>query len=664
MHGLEIELNLGRSLVLAALGAVFLSPNSFARGASPYLPLSLSPDIERQVERVLVLAGKPVVRRPIAMAVVLDALPRACELDRAACEQVRSYLRRYMNPYAVTNLEIEGAVTAGDSESVEPNRHGERVDSPWRASASGYFQWGDYVIVNAGGVAYDGEAIPTGSFLSLGFDFAQIDIGFRDHWLSPLRDSSSLMGTQAPTMPSITLSNYEPISPLGVTYEVFAAEMSEQDGIVHQGGTVSGSPRIAGVQVGIEPTVGYALTANRITQYGGGGVLGGDSFSDFVDALTQTRNDANMGLTEVNNRAAALASSILFPGKIPFAFSIEYAGEDNAYAEGYRLGATNLSLGLDLPRLGKNFDATLEISEWQNDWYTHSVYTEGLTEDGRVIGHWFGDQRVFGNAIGGDSQALSVGWRRRPDQHLRATYRTMALDPRWVRSGIVPDYERYHFLGVNLTTQWREFPIELELAGGRDIFGDSFARLSASIDFISRATLKGGGDWDDEASPGVAEWFVDVGANYSKATKLLEVGFPPPPATYATNGHIGFGARRSVSERGDIGFRLELDDVDENYLLSVRALDYRYRLGRRLALSGFLGVARYDYGLATNGYYWGAGIQLRDVLPKWDVGFDWRHHETLNRDKALPTDPVPSPETHPRLYIDIDGVTLYVSRRW
>ena len=142
-------------------------------------------------------------------------------------------------------------------------------------------------------------------------------------------------------------------------------------------------------------------------------------------------------------------------------------------------------------------------------------------------------------------------------------------------------------------------------------------------------------------------------------------GRPSPETTaWRTNAHVGFGARRGVSERGDIGFRIELDDVDENYLLSIRAVDYRYRLGRKLALSGFLGVARYDYGLATNGFYWGGGVQLRDVLPKWDIGLDWRHHETLNRDKALPTDPVPSPERHPRLYIDIDGATFYVTRRW
>ena len=58
-----------------------------ARGVTPYLPLNLDPQIERQVERVLILADKPVMRRPIPAAVVLDALPKACEVDAALCER-------------------------------------------------------------------------------------------------------------------------------------------------------------------------------------------------------------------------------------------------------------------------------------------------------------------------------------------------------------------------------------------------------------------------------------------------------------------------------------------------------------------------------------------------------------------------------------------------
>ncbi|MFL6551581.1 MAG: hypothetical protein ACJ8OJ_23035, partial [Povalibacter sp.] len=223
----------------------FFSGISAARGVSPYLPLNLSPEIERQIERVLILAGKPVMSRPIAAATVLDALPAACERDRELCKAVEGYLRLYMHSYGILSVRPEIAATNGDSTAPIPNRHGQSVDSSWQISANGYLQFGDYVVLNAGGVANDDFATATGSFLSVGFDFAQLDIGFRDHWWSPLSDSSSLISTEAPTMPSITLSNYRPLTPQGISYEVFAAKMSSQEGIEYFDTTTAGNPRLA-----------------------------------------------------------------------------------------------------------------------------------------------------------------------------------------------------------------------------------------------------------------------------------------------------------------------------------------------------------------------------------------------------------------------------------
>src|SRR5690606_29094152 len=106
-----------RSLCFSLTGMFLLLPAvSSARGPSPYLPLDLAPAIERQIERVLILAGKPVMRRPIAAAVVLDALPLACERDRRLCDEVREYLDRYMGRYGVSHARAAGAVTSGDSE--------------------------------------------------------------------------------------------------------------------------------------------------------------------------------------------------------------------------------------------------------------------------------------------------------------------------------------------------------------------------------------------------------------------------------------------------------------------------------------------------------------------------------------------------------------------
>jgi hypothetical protein len=123
------------------------------------------------------------------------------------------------------------------------------------------------------------------------------------------------------------------------------------------------------------------------------------------------------------------------------------------------------------------------------------------------------------------------------------------------------------------------------------------------------------------------------------------------------------GARRSVSSHSDFGVRVELDRLDDHNMISVRALDYRYRFSRKLAFGAFFGAARYDFGLPAYGYYWGIGAQVMDLLPGWDLSLDARQHEKIGRDKTLPDDPLATPD-RTRLFFDADGLTLYLSRRW
>lgn len=651
-------------LIGIGVGLLSMTDGAQARGVSPYLPLNMSPHIERQIERVLILAGKPVMRRPIPAAVVLDALPNACEADRAACDQVRRYLRQYMKQWGLGIAEIEGAVSTGDSQSVIPNSHGEAVDSTWRIEAQGFWQPHDHVLVNVGGIAYNEETTPTGSYLSLGFDWAQLDVGFRDHWLSPLTDSSSLISTEAPTMPSVTLSNYRPISPLGIGYEVFAAEMSEQDSIVIDDTFTTGKPRLAGLHGSIEPVIGYSLAITRLTQYGGGARNRGTS-SDFKDALLESSNVLGNGVG-AQNRVVAVTSSIQFPGNLPLAVHAEYSAEDNAYKGNKLLGATNFSLGLDFPVIFDSFDLKIEASEWQNDWYVHYLYPYGLTNKQRVIGHWFGDQRLLGDAIGGSSQMLRAGWQLSSSGYVQATYRTSKHDTDWRRGEDAGfQYQRTQSLGVAFSSDVRGWPFTAEISVGEDPFGESFARLTAAVDLAGFGIYQRSqyAERRSSADPSV-DFFVDAGAYYHTVRRILAVDIPVIRTESRTTPHVGLGVRRKVSTRNDVGVRLELDnDVDGYRLWSFRAVDYRFRWTPHVAFAGFFGAARYDVRLPAYGWYWGLGIQYSDVLPKWDLALDARHHEKLGRDKTLPNDPPSTPE-RTRMFFDMDGFTLSLSRRF
>ncbi|MBV8308138.1 MAG: hypothetical protein JO274_11715, partial [Gammaproteobacteria bacterium] len=202
---------------------LLLAGQAQARGVSPYLPLNLDPELEREVERVLILGDRPVMTRPIPAAMVLDALPKACSIDPVLCRRVRRALKPYMQDSALEFASAELSAVNGDSKMVIPNLHGQTEQSQYQVAGAGFIQPNDYLLVNLGGVAYDGRQKATGSFLSFGADWMQIDVGFRDHWWSPMTDSALMISTEAPTMPSITISNWRPLTRVGWQYEVFLA---------------------------------------------------------------------------------------------------------------------------------------------------------------------------------------------------------------------------------------------------------------------------------------------------------------------------------------------------------------------------------------------------------------------------------------------------------
>ena len=650
------------SLSAAAAVLGLFSSLAGARGVSPYLPLNMAPEMERQIERVLILADKPILSRPIAAATVLDALPAACRIDEVLCGEVRRYLNRYMRKIGVDHASVEGAV-ADDSVRPVPNRYGLRTDSAWQVAASGHWQPSDYAIVSVGGVAYEDEAVPVGSMVSLGFDFAQLDIGYRPRWYSPFTDSSMLISTEAQTRPSITLSNYRPLTSLRFTYELFLSEMEYSDQIVFGTTGTAGKPRLGGMRIGIEPAAGWSLSANRLLQFGGGDREG--SFTDFLRALWRPREyDNNVSETgsqdnQFGNQLASFTSRFIFPGATPFSAYLEYAGEDTSYEGNYRLGNSALSIGVHFPRLWRHFDLTVEASEWQNAWYVNGLYGDGLTENGLVLGHWGADQRVLGDGVGAQTLMARLGWEPRFGGLMQFRARTVNNE-----SYSAIDYERGYDVSVSYARTLSGFTAGAEIIAGRDTFGDSFSRLAGFVRFGDDWDSGGAtGDWSSDIKrPRGAELFVDAGIAASEVTIRLGDGSPKQTTSMEATPHLGIGARRAVSERSDLGVRAEIDRIDDHMLLAVRAVDYRYRFQGPLALTAFLGAARYDLATPAYGYYLGAGAQWRGILPNFDLSLDLRYADKVARDKLLSTDP--GSELRPDSFYDIVGGTVSLSYRF
>jgi hypothetical protein len=645
-----------------------------ARGVTPYLPLNLDPQIERQVERVLILADKPVMRRPIPAAVVLDALPKACEVDAVLCERVRRFLGNYMHVSGVAFASYEVATASGSGDRiVMPNQHGASADSHYRAAAAGYLQPSDYVLLSVGGVADEGRVTATGSMLSAGFDWAQLDLGYRDHWWSPMTDSSMLISTEAPTMPSITLSNYRPLTRLGLQYEVFVARMSHSNDIeLTSGALTSGYPKFGGLHLSLEPVSGWALGAQRIIVWGGG-AAGGQSFKDILKAFfnpskAQSTGFGTQSQDVIGKQEGGVSSRFIFPGRTPFAVYFEYAGNDTVQGHNYLLGKPDLSVGIDFPRVGP-FDLTLEASQWEPTWYVHhhtsvqTGYGDGITNDRLTIGHWFGDQRLFGDAVGGRSNMLRLGWEPPFGGRLEAEYRMLVNDSYY---SAIP-YRHENTGSLSYSHPWREYAAGVEVDAGRDVFGGSFTRVAG---FLRYGDALGSGSAESlDGSLGAeraegSELYLDVGVSSNRIQEDIASTLPRTTTPASSGAHVGLGARRQVSEHQDLGVAIEADDIRGRSLVSVRALDYRYRFDSPLAMNLFFGASRYSLNTPAFGWYFGAGPQWRNVLPGWDLEVNYKYGIKISRLRVSPTDPNPPGDYRPDAFYNVYLWTVGVSRRF
>ncbi len=340
---------------------------------------------------------------------------------------------------------------------------------------------------------------------------------------------------------------------------------------------------------------------------------------------------------DFGNQTAALTSQFVFPTAQPFAVYFQYAGEDGSRNEGWRLGNVALSAGLDIPRLWNRFDLNYEVTDWQNGWYVHHIYPAGQSNDGHVIGHWGGDDRVLGDGVGAQSHSLRIGWMPSFGGRVELRYRTLQNE-----DYSTVDYERQHELTLRYSRSAQQFVYGAEINVGRDVFGEDFGRIGGFVRLVPGEPEAGIGLTQPRADDlrRRVQLFVDAGLNVTRLEfDPSDKGLTPQREVSTTGPHVAIGVRGAVSRRSDIGTRIELDEIDGRTLIGVRAVDYRYRIGEKLALTAFAGAARYDAETAAYGYYGGIGAQWRDVVSGFDLSLDLRATDKIARDALLPTDP-------------------------
>ena len=455
--------------------------------SSLYLPLKQQPHIEAKIERLFIAANIPIAKRPISVKRLELALNKAANLEPALSSEIHRYLQRYKKNAAITQFSFEVAADKASFQSL-PNNRGQLSHSNYSASVQGYYAVSDTVKINAGFVAYDqgsddDQVFAEGSYISIGPDYLQLDIGFRAHWLSPFQDSSMLLSSNAPSMPSLTLSNALPLNFMQMDYEVFYAQMSHSDRIRSndRSSYLPGTPKLFGLHLGFVPVAGLSIGLNRLMQYGGAD--NDESISSLLRAfLAPGKNDnsgGGEGVTredsDFGNQLTSITTRFTFPGRYPVAVYMEFAGEDTSHPSKVHIGNSSLMFGLHLPKFTAFLDASYEYAQWQNGWYINGNYPDGLIQNGTIIGHW-GASRI-GKGIPASTHSVKLIWLSNSRHELQAYVRRLTNDSVNTQYNYRSAYEihlqyAYNLRGTRLGCGWLI---------GKDVIDNGYVRLAGFI---------------------------------------------------------------------------------------------------------------------------------------------------------------------------------------
>ncbi|MET1253614.1 capsule assembly Wzi family protein [Aliikangiella maris] len=466
--------------------SILISTSQIAVASQHYLPIKTDPLFELELEKLASVAQMPTMSKPYHLDTLVGYLDKIRISHPQLYQRISQYISRYKSTYNITQLSAEIAYSDVDFKNL-PNRRGQDSDSEFTGVVAGYFQLNEYFNLSLGGTIYNGSGgiIPNHSYLSFSNDYLQIDVGYKEIWLSPFQESAMLLSTNAKPIARFNISSPTPWTDYQIRYDVSFGKLEEMEGIRFGEERKSGEPGFLTMHFSLQPFDWWTIGATRTMMFGGGDrdVDLGDVWNAIIDPVNSDNCGGESELQnckeEFGNQQASISNKFDFYWGMPISIYTELAGEDTNNFKAYKLGNKAYNIGVFLPYLTEKSSALLEYQYIENAWYVHHLYAEGYRNDKHSMGHWWGDEKLINDGIGARITTLRYNWEYSADLHLDfklSTFKNINLSDE--APSDESKYERatewtIGFNQIEPTSIWR-----YELYFGQDNFGEDFARFA------------------------------------------------------------------------------------------------------------------------------------------------------------------------------------------
>jgi hypothetical protein len=275
------------------------------------------------------------------------------------------------------------------------NQFAEKLNSIFTARIEG--NWQNYLVWSlTPRFSYDQETDGsfelTAGYLKTGFGNLQIQLGKDARWWGPGQRSSLPLTNNAESQVALELANLEPIRLNGLLRflrqwdgHLFISRPDEKRTDVDVNG-----PSFVGLRATVAPSANFNFGGSLTALVGGDGhVLHGRDYLDFF-----TGENAESAATDRWNSMAGFDFRWRVPQLNGLQVYGELYGEDQAKAlKILPVPSKNAYLvGLTLPGLTADgsWDLTLETAHTIDCWYRHSLYQDGYTYRGHILGDAMG----------------------------------------------------------------------------------------------------------------------------------------------------------------------------------------------------------------------------------------------------------------------------------
>ncbi len=152
------------------------------------------------------------------------------------------------------------------------------------------------------------------------------------------------------------------------------------------------------------------------------------------------------------------------------------------------------------------------------------------------------------------------------------------------------------------------------------------------------------------------ELSIDVGVATSVSEFLTEIEEIDDETETSSGYALGVSAKRPVGKtnRHLFGFGVDFIEVSGQRLTGFRALDYQFKISKRIRLGTFFGAASLDSGEPQNGYYTGLNLSITDIYKNLGFKFEIKRSDGLARDR-IEGEPQGS---RPDIFIDIHSLSV------